>query len=552
MTRSGSRFFWPGLFALLAALFAAFHARFLFDWDAAQFALALERFDVLNHRPHPPGYILLVAAGRLMNFFFHDANAALVTLNLALHMLSAVVIFALGRDLFDERTGKIAAVLFAFSPLVLFNSNIACAYAAEGLVALSIAWATYRCMRQGTPEALYQSAMIFGLGGGVRQNLLILLLPLWAFGALYTLQHHRVQTKTLLLTIAILTASVLCWLVPLVVLSGGLSAYRQATSDLLTYQFGQTSIFYGIAPAKFLKIALRLLGWLAITGLGLAAYPLLGRAWLNRQKLLTLKFWRAPTPPFFLLWIAPSFCFYALFHLPKPGYLLTFFSAFSLLAAHSLLEFAQNLPRRAMRWAVGAVVIMGLLQFVALGPVPEAVRGKGVSGVRQAYNLMAGNVGYSAIRQNDVFLEDLLQFINKNFDRHTTALIAENLATSRTPHRRILRHFMAYLPQFTIYEIANPTGSPSVFESSAGGEPLKSFGQHERDGFLDAQSGGDKTLEVPVSQPRLVFFPGDLAPQAATRGWRIMGTPAGQRFYVADLREMNGRVTYGHVTFVQR
>jgi hypothetical protein len=31
--------------------------RYLFNWDALQFALGIQRFDLAAHRPHPPGYI---------------------------------------------------------------------------------------------------------------------------------------------------------------------------------------------------------------------------------------------------------------------------------------------------------------------------------------------------------------------------------------------------------------------------------------------------------------------------------------------------------------
>ena len=42
-----------------------YRVRLLPTWDAVQFALALERYDVVRHQPHPPGYILYVALGRL-------------------------------------------------------------------------------------------------------------------------------------------------------------------------------------------------------------------------------------------------------------------------------------------------------------------------------------------------------------------------------------------------------------------------------------------------------------------------------------------------------
>ena len=53
------------LAALTVATRWPYRARLLPTWDAVQFALALERYDVVRHQTHPPGYILYVALGRL-------------------------------------------------------------------------------------------------------------------------------------------------------------------------------------------------------------------------------------------------------------------------------------------------------------------------------------------------------------------------------------------------------------------------------------------------------------------------------------------------------
>ncbi|MBI4245911.1 MAG: glycosyl transferase, partial [Candidatus Rokubacteria bacterium] len=53
------------LLAVLSRL--PYRARMLYNWDAVQFALALREYDVVKHQPHPPGYILYVGLGRLVN-----------------------------------------------------------------------------------------------------------------------------------------------------------------------------------------------------------------------------------------------------------------------------------------------------------------------------------------------------------------------------------------------------------------------------------------------------------------------------------------------------
>jgi hypothetical protein len=65
------------LFGGLASLFALTRSRWLDDFDSVNFALALDDFDVTKHQPHPPGYPIYVAAGKLVHLVIGDHAAAL-------------------------------------------------------------------------------------------------------------------------------------------------------------------------------------------------------------------------------------------------------------------------------------------------------------------------------------------------------------------------------------------------------------------------------------------------------------------------------------------
>src|SRR5215470_6783477 len=60
-----------------------FRAHLLPTWDAVQFALALDHYDIAAHQPHPPGYILYVAAARLVRLVVGDPAQSLVWLSIA-------------------------------------------------------------------------------------------------------------------------------------------------------------------------------------------------------------------------------------------------------------------------------------------------------------------------------------------------------------------------------------------------------------------------------------------------------------------------------------
>src|SRR2546421_12700196 len=74
-----------------------YRARMLYNWDAVQFALALREYDVVKHQPHPPGYILYVGLGRIVNAWLHDPTAAYVLLAVVCSGLNSFYVYLVVR-----------------------------------------------------------------------------------------------------------------------------------------------------------------------------------------------------------------------------------------------------------------------------------------------------------------------------------------------------------------------------------------------------------------------------------------------------------------------
>src|SRR5438876_1363432 len=155
-----------------------YRARMLYNWDAVQFALALNEYDVMKHQPHPPGYILYVALGRLVNHWLHDPTAAYVVLAVAFSGLTTFVVYYLARIVYDRATALASATLLAVSPLFWFYGSVGLTYAGEALFASLVAYFAYRALNGSRTDA-WLAAAYLGLAGGMRQSLLILLFPLW-------------------------------------------------------------------------------------------------------------------------------------------------------------------------------------------------------------------------------------------------------------------------------------------------------------------------------------------------------------------------------------
>ncbi|HQK93724.1 MAG TPA: glycosyltransferase family 39 protein, partial [Armatimonadota bacterium] len=137
-----------GLCVLVCVSRLPFRTPMLTSWDAAQFALAMEDFDVARHRPHPPGYLPLVAAARAIDLLVHDANASLVLVAIVFSMLGVIAVYGLGRAMFDGRVGVTAALLYAISPLHWALGEVALPYTAEGALCAAVAWLLWHS-RQG-------------------------------------------------------------------------------------------------------------------------------------------------------------------------------------------------------------------------------------------------------------------------------------------------------------------------------------------------------------------------------------------------------------------
>src|SRR5437870_4376668 len=169
---------WP-IILFVVTLFTRipFTSRFLYDQDAVQFALALEKYDVYLHQPHPPGYFVYVMLGKLINLFFHDANSSFLLLSLIGSGLTVVAVYYLGFIIFDRETGLWAAAFALTSPLLWYYGELALTYA---VAAFFNTWIAILCWRllQKESRSLYLSAVILGITGGIRQDVLIFLFPL--------------------------------------------------------------------------------------------------------------------------------------------------------------------------------------------------------------------------------------------------------------------------------------------------------------------------------------------------------------------------------------
>lgn len=191
---------------LVAATRFVAAAASLWDWDEALFAMAVRDYDVVRHHPHPPGYPLFIAAGKLVHLAVRDEFRALQVVVVLAACALLPLLFALARELgFSFATSLGAGTLFAFLPNVWVYGGTA--FSDIPALATALAACTLLLRGRRSSRAFLLGAVVLGLAAGVRlPNLLLGAVPalLATYAQLRARQYRLVAGAMLLggLTVA--------------------------------------------------------------------------------------------------------------------------------------------------------------------------------------------------------------------------------------------------------------------------------------------------------------------------------------------------------------
>jgi hypothetical protein len=440
------------LAALTAASRIPFRSRLLPSWDAIQFALALREYDIAKHQPHPPGYILYVAAARVVNWLAADPTATLAWLAAAASAVTVLLAYRLAWTLYGRATAVLAAVGLATSPLLWFYGLIGLPYTAEAALATLVAAAVWR-LRHGRPADVVWSAVVLGVAGGVRQSVLLLLFPLWA-GAVWVAFR---RWRPVLAGLGVLGLTVAAWLVPMIWLAGGASAYLAAALDLFDSTVRRTTVLadwhgnvFGLGEAGLLGLGVLLP---ALLPAGAAGFRGLvrrdGRAWL------------------FAGWIVPPALVYTFVHFGQYGYLCTVLPALYIGAARGVVRLAALVapagpfrPVRARTAVVAAAVGVAVTAHAAFftGAASTEVPGleaepgteSPLTRLLAAYRFRLWPHTLRGLREQEEVIRAYARAVREGFEPGHTVLVTELGNRRSFPW---FRHVMYYLPEYPVYHL---------------------------------------------------------------------------------------------------
>jgi len=496
-----------------------------------QFALALREYDLLKHQPHPPGYILYVVLGRIVNAWLDDPTASYVALAVAFSGLTTFVVYYLARAVYDRTTALAAAALLAVSPLFWFYGSVGLTYAGEALFASTVAYFAFRALNGSRSDA-YLAAWYLGIAGGMRQTLLILLFPLWLGCVALGVRRLRVVAVGL----AILTASVLTWFLPMIWLAGGLDRYIAASVELAGSVVKPTSIVGG--P---FEVTLRMSRYLlesVLVGLGPLAAASLLAVWYVRRCGWGSREW------FLLGWTIPPVLVYTLVHFGQAGYILTFLPALVIFLSRVLVtalgHAAESLRHPRARVALTATVVMLVVLvngsfFVSARPAPRDFDTPRSTWVRQAqdeaFDWIFSRTA-AALHEHEEVVQGFVDSIRGLYPGDTTVVITEQGNPRSYPW---FRHAMFYLPEHAVYELQVGGLTPG-FRASRLSSTMTTI--------------PDTEIHLPASVERLVWFVDHWSPTTVRpEGLVEIEIPHGRFLYVLPLG--NQPVDYEDYTFLR-
>ena len=497
--------------------------QYLFNWDALQFALGIQRFDLATHRPHPPGYIGYIYLGRLLvHLTGASIESVLTAVSIAGEMATVVGLYLIARRLFGEFAGIAAALLLLSSPLYWLYGETALTYGLEPGLALLGFWLLYRASRRDG-RGLVLAAGVIGLEGAIRESSEVFLLPALAAVALLALrQGGPAARRRVALAGAVLAGATALWALPLFALSGGLPAYLRVSAELGARVTASSAVWRAGLAGLNLDARAILDGLVLSLGMFL---PLALAAWLLR-----LAEGRAQKPradrwavALVSLCLAPAFATYLLIHIGQLAYVLFGVPLLLLFAGPVLTRLAAlTLPGRERERARGRLRAAGLSVCVV---------------ANAAVFLAPSNSLAAQVHARDQHVAAVTAAV-RSFDPSTTVLLTDPEGPSS------YRTAMYYLPEYDVVAVGRDShNNAGEFFSNRGGAPEYDVARFDHNGPLHLPAG---SLAVILDEIVLQSIGDPERLQTATYGPGMV-----ERMYLAHLDRADPPLTCGDFIYLR-
>ena len=356
------------LFALGLVTRIPFATENLYAHDSVLYLRGMERFDPLDQRPQPPGYLYYVLALRAIDLLVHDANRTMTLVAAVAGAATVALVYVLAARLYEERTARVASVFVLTAATFWAYGGVAYPYTLLAALSTLCALLFWRALGAATPSdrgrRLVAASVAWGVAIGFRADLAIFLAPLWLLAVL------RTTWATAALSSLAVAASVTGWFTASALADGGIARFVEA----LGVQTRFIDEHYGVFANGPIAIYRNTYDLARFLGRGLYfLLPLVAAALLSAEaRRVEMRDRRRAA--FVALWTVAPLPFYVLVHIGEYGYVFSMLPGLAILAARGAIALAKGIRRpRTFRWIVGATALANAAIFL-LSDAPLSAR----------------------------------------------------------------------------------------------------------------------------------------------------------------------------------
>ncbi|MCL6106542.1 MAG: glycosyltransferase family 39 protein [Actinobacteria bacterium] len=351
--------------------------------------------------------------------------------------ISVVLIFIIGKSIFNREVGITAAILLLFSPLVWSYAEISLSYEVEMPLVLASVWFLYQMYYHRRYSVA--TAILIGLAAGVREDFLLFLGPFFIVASI------RIGGRSMLLSWLAILAAILTWLIPITHSVGSFTNLRYLYSQQFNIAIRPTSflaIGYHALINNGKEIFKDILWFLGLTTivLALAVIQFFKKSNIRGQAGAGLR------ALFIMLLTVPAFFYFLLFQTEQPSFIVSYLAPFMLVVAYLVVLMVTNLTmkvtfahRNGGRNVFG-MVLAGLLVIISLTNSYLFLHGLGQG------NSMFFRDSLRGFQNSETRTRALLNVV-KQFDPNKTVIICKRTDSSEDLDWRRL---MYYLPDYRV------------------------------------------------------------------------------------------------------
>jgi hypothetical protein len=324
----------------------------LWAHDSVLYERAIERFDPLDQRPQPPGYLYYVLLIRALDLVTGDANRAMTIVSLIAGAAAIALLYVLAARLYDERTARVSALFLLTAVTFWAYGGIAYPYTLLGALTIACALLLWRAAT-APPErelrAILDASGFWGLAIGFRSDLAIFLAPVWLVAV------WGKRRSAALAGAIVVVALWVAWYAASAIADGGMVRFADALRMQAQFVDERYSVF---GPKRLSALYANVYELGRFLGRGLYFLAPLAAAVPMSAAARHIELSDGRRALFVAVWTFSPLLVYVPIHSGEYGYVFSMLPGLALLAARGAIALARGarMPR-TLPWLVGAVML---------------------------------------------------------------------------------------------------------------------------------------------------------------------------------------------------